>query len=601
MTRTRTTQLLFAFGLVFASASCNSLFGIEEGLPWPDDAGSAGAVDSGGLKLSDASQESTTVPKDVSLGDATGDRQDASVGDATGGRDTSIGDSTGSQDAIGDSTWGQQDASIDRGDSGGEFDGAKVDAGPTNCSTAADCVGPHVRTGAPVSCMQGRCIVPDTSCVPGWGHCTSNDLEFCETDLTSPSHCGRCTQVCSATMPLCTAGACVSRCMGMTPIECGGSCVNTDTDVQNCGICGNVCVYPNAEAICAAAKCTMGACKPGYGDCTSVAGCETRLNTLAHCAECNKTCGAPGDTASCDTGACVISCVSKPEQCFNNLDDDCDGVSDCADPDCAAVAVCEPVSGFTFGTTVDPAINCPSSFSGGGPVLQGALDPGSGCTGCGCTPTTTDCTPVSLFTYATQADCLSRSNSNQSISIPQLTTGCTGVGFQLPWSGYTVDGSFNQKCSTTGMAKLSTPTWGSSTKFCAAASSSSTGCSAGNVCVPKPTGLACLLAAGPVSCPGGFTPQNLYTGYSDTRVCSCSCTASGGNCNDVVINITGTLAPTCDDFTGAYLGAGACGTTQYTQFGYKFSGSPTNPTACTTANDQQGSLTPTGQQTLCCR
>ena len=224
-------QRLFALGLILASAGCNSLFGIEEALLWPDDSGSP--VESGGVKLPDASQESTTGPdvslgdaagdrQDASLGDAIGDRQDASIGDATADRqDLSIGDATRDQDAsigdaggqdtsIGDVT-GQQDASIDRGDAAGEFDVGKPDTGPTNCVTAADCVGPHVRAGAPVSCMQGRCIVPDTSCITGWGHCTSNDLEYCETDLTSPSHCGTCTQVCSTTMPLCTAGNCVSR------------------------------------------------------------------------------------------------------------------------------------------------------------------------------------------------------------------------------------------------------------------------------------------------------------------------------------------------------------------------------------------------------
>jgi len=621
MVLTPTRRWLLAFGLFFATASCNGLFDIEEGLAWPTDGGHSDSTQGDGGNRLDASYDATRGASDG----VTGDRDDAKSGDSTGGRSdsptadgrgdaasvdingmgpdsvNSDGKGIGPDSAAGDASGGREDVSVDQRDAGGEFDAATRDTGPTNCVTEADCVGPHVRTGAPVSCMAGRCIVPDTSCLTGWGHCTNNDLEFCETDLTSPSHCGMCTQVCPTTLPLCKAGSCVSRCMSPTPTECGGSCVDTATDPQHCGMCNSVCEFPNAEATCAAGKCTMGVCKPGYGDCTSGAGCETRVNTLTHCAQCNKPCGATGDIASCDTGTCVISCVRKPEECFNNQDDDCDGATDCADSDCAAVAVCEPVSGFTFGTTVEQTINCPAAFSGGGPVLQSGLDPGSGCTGCGCTPGVTECTPISLHLYPTQSDCLAGTNSNQGIEITQLTTTCAGVGFQFPWTGYQIGGSFNQTCATTGAPKLSTPTWANSTKFCAAPSSSSSGCSAGNVCVPKPTGLACLLAAGSVSCPTGFTSQQLYTSYSDTRVCSCACTASGGNCDDVVIRVSTGMSGNCDDFTGAHLGSGACGQTEYTQFGYKFEGAPGNPTSCTTTNEQQGMLTPTGPQTLCCR
>src|SRR5690606_32486797 len=49
----------------------------------------------------------------------------------------------------------------------------------------------------------------------------------------------------------------------------------TDTDVNNCGECGNVCDVPNAFAKCVGGKCEVDTCRTGYNDLDpDVPGCE---------------------------------------------------------------------------------------------------------------------------------------------------------------------------------------------------------------------------------------------------------------------------------------------------------------------------------------
>jgi hypothetical protein len=51
-------------------------------------------------------------------------------------------------------------------------------------------------------------------------------------------------------------GMCVApaMCTGTGFRTCGGSCPNTNTDINNCGNCGNVCAH---DEVCAAGMCQM--------------------------------------------------------------------------------------------------------------------------------------------------------------------------------------------------------------------------------------------------------------------------------------------------------------------------------------------------------
>jgi len=487
------------------------------------------------------------------------------------------------------------------GQSGASNGGDAGDGSPEMCTSALDCASrPHVRAGAPTACSAGKCSIPESSCESGFGHCSASDTEFCETDLTSAENCGACAKKCPSAAPLCMAGECVSSCTQTKPTTCSGTCVDTQSDPENCGACHVSCASPNADTQCSDGKCGLPVCKAGYGDCTSAPGCETRLNSLTNCGACGKTCGAANDAASCTTGTCVVGCKSSTEDCFNGKDDDCDALVDCADSDCTPTAMCAPAGNFTFGTKVDPAVTCPSSFQDTGTTLHGGLNEGSGCGGCGCNPTTTECGPYSLKMYYSGDSCSTQGTLVGDFTINQYTTTCTAQTISQAWNNMYFTKNPKYNCSNTGSATLAAASWTSNAKFCPTTVAGA-GCSDGRVCVPIPPISACVMANGSQSCPSDFPKQqSLYEGFSDTRSCSCSCTATGGSCDPIGLKVSGSPSDCGNGFGST--GGGACSiAAAKTQLGYVFSGTATNPTACTPSNNLSGSVTTTGAHTMCCQ
>jgi len=157
-----------------------------------------------------------------------------------------------------------------------------------------------------------------------------------------------------------------------------------------------------------------------------------------------------------------------------------------------------------------------------------------------------------------------------------------------------------QSCTTSGSPTPSTSMWATLNTFCHADPTSAGGCSAGNTCVAKPTGQACLIADGGASCPPAFAAQTFYTGISDSRTCSCSCTAAGGSCSSVSVDISSS----CDGSQASPLDSGLhCGvrTAAAPNLNYKFSGMPTAPSTCSATAILQGGVVPNGQKTVCCQ
>ena len=205
-----------------------------------------------------------------------------------------------------------------------------------------------------------------------------------------PGNCGVCGRVCIVThsVPACVQGACsVGECLpgwfdvdgkGDNGCEClrsnGGVelCDGADndcdgkidedfalaTDLDNCGVCGKSCDYPNAEAMCSNGTCAMGACKTGRIDLNKKVtdGCEydctVSNNGVEICDGTDNDCDGGIDNNSVDqgaacgpnvvnTGVCkrgVMTCTSGRLVCIgatepgievcDGRDNNCDGGTD---------------------------------------------------------------------------------------------------------------------------------------------------------------------------------------------------------------------------------------------------------------------------------
>lgn len=78
---------------------------------------------------------------------------------------------------------------------------------------------------------------------------------------------------------------------------CSGVCIDTATTTTSCGACGRGCAAaPGAAVTCVGGVCryTLGTCPAGTGNCDGVDsnGCESTLDSAAHCGRCEVACGA---------------------------------------------------------------------------------------------------------------------------------------------------------------------------------------------------------------------------------------------------------------------------------------------------------------------
>ena len=120
--------------------------------------------------------------------------------------------------------------------------------------------------------------------------------------------------------------------------RCSGFCTDPETDVHNCGLCGNDCTLragvDGSRVTCAAGRCVFtGACLPGRANCSGNPddGCEAVVTTAARCGSCTNTCRDPTPNCGMMAGApggyaCTSGCVAPANQrcgssCVNTMTD----------------------------------------------------------------------------------------------------------------------------------------------------------------------------------------------------------------------------------------------------------------------------------------
>jgi hypothetical protein len=147
-------------------------------------------------------------------------------------------------------------------------------------------------------------------------------------------NCGACGMECAAGS-FCSAGMCSRTCPTGT-VACGGSCADLATDRSHCGMCDNACAD---DEDCRGGSCT---CPEGYTRCDGA--CVNPDSNPDNCGVCGRTCEVD---QICSMGMCTCAAGARETECTDMLDDDCDGMIDCEDPDCMeatrpCMGVCGP-------------------------------------------------------------------------------------------------------------------------------------------------------------------------------------------------------------------------------------------------------------------
>ncbi|MCU1280993.1 MAG: cell wall surface anchor family protein [bacterium] len=362
--------------------------------------------------------------------------------------------------------------------------------------------------------------------------------------------------------------------------------------------------YPRGHVVAVAIDALAGGAVVGSGSASQplTSSCEVLPLAVAATSSSDDLGGGGGDdlTSAADLSPLPPDMVCVPtaetgDKCFDGIDNDCDGMTDCADPDCVAGSQCVPAVGsaFTLGITVPQASFCPAMFSSRSVINSGlsAGSPACATSACTCTPSMSCSTSVTTFPVV---GCSGETDSNSA------TNSCRNFNATQPTKGLSLDGPVlnnGGSCGTGGTSARSATMWATSSRFCQA-SAVGGGCAPGNVCVPKLSVPTCEVADGTVACDGGYTSTaSWYTAFTDGRNCSCACgVAAGGSCGTSVgvfttTDCTGTaVTPTasCLNASGVYKTLQVLGSV--------------NPScAAPTASVTSGTLAPTGPQTLCCR
>jgi hypothetical protein len=232
------------------------------------------------------------------------------------------------------------------------------------------------------SCVQGSC-----QCMSGTTRCGN----ACVDVKVDNMNCGKCGQTCGgpdagAIMGggswQCTNGSCAIVCP-QPKIECSGACVDTKSDNDNCGMCGNACASMTEQ--CVQGLC----CKVGESVCNGA--CVNLQTDPMNCGMCGKQCS--GNTPGCSMGMCAAYVDHGPMHTFVNMTTDhyitqgcCSAAPNCAVNDALNADYfckhfygnnCSVLPGYTKHTTPNPTY--PKMHKRGGCTLNGTDIPNTMC------------------------------------------------------------------------------------------------------------------------------------------------------------------------------------------------------------------------------
>ena len=304
--------------------------------------------------------------------------------------------------------------------------------------------------------------------------------------------------------------------------------------------------------------------------------------------------GAAG-AAGGDAGA--PSCVSRgAENCFNGVDDDCNGDIDCEDSACNGPAECRPVpAGAQPGYFAAPGDTCRSGYTR--VDLHQDLQVPMQCNGCSCVSPTKLLCDSGVYGHGTYA-CPSYQFNGQLWDV--FNDRCSSLPGDPNLHYYSIRGT--SECTPAGTPTLDPATWSASAIFCLADRVGG-GCGAGKACVPAEVPTWCTLGDGGCSPDYANDRGTWYEGVDDQRACSaCQCGLGTADCSASYIGVysdggCGT-APT--PLPSVQVQGDACGLS----FGPQSARIIGNPVpgsgSCEPNNFMTGYATPTSGHHACC-
>jgi hypothetical protein len=336
--------------------------------------------------------------------------------------------------------------------------------------------------------------------------------------------------------------------------------------------------------------------------------------------------GRTGGTLATGGSTSISTCVvGNPENCTDGIDNNCDGLIDCADSTCRSAGYeCIAVPPGWLGPVAiwqgSPGL-APQNCAAG---LQVAMEsvyrdlnvPSSACS-CACASATSqNCGSATVTFYSNNVcgDECGRAEVSASQCGTVVNGGTCGATFTASAIAPIPNGG---SCTPQVVSSIPKATWNTELLACAAANSAGAGgCNESNsrcLIAPNPgapyqTARCVYKVADPpvTSCPADYTkgPSVFYAGMSDTRVCSgCTCgTPTGGTCSGT---ISVYYRPRCEGTPLSFTIGQDCqevnlvsGTASTIVGDFKVNKAGT----CTTGSDAMlsGNVQGTGAVTVCC-
>jgi hypothetical protein len=282
--------------------------------------------------------------------------------------------------------------------------------------------------------------------------------------------------------------------------------------------------------------------------------------------------GAAGTDAQPE--AAVDACGSV-EICDDGVDNDCDGLVDCADPQCQGQGwTCVPAmpAGWVR-VAYDPAARpgCPAGWGSSSPLVEGP-DAGAAVCVCSCGPPLVNPCDDGTATMSLGGSSCACSGAQ---NVPLVSDGgCDPIGSPVgqpcgAWGSGLVKpiglGSSPVPVACADDPQRPAITYSAQGESCTPQGSAGAGCPSGGGCLPGPApAVACVEATGVQPCPSGFTQQHVAYAPSnvvDQRQCgSCGCTATPTGCSAASVTLYGD--PGCAQNPVVLKADGTCDTLQ---------------------------------------